>query len=150
MLSALTCDICGLRLISFRLMVSGLRLFSSWHRSTPSRRVWAKSKTCAESAVTRWFRGKTLQPISHRLHCLQYSIMRVQNWNEKLFQKIRHRQRKLDVETRSWARTLRDTWHPSFFFLSSRLKLTKPWLVCTSLVYNPHQLSYEYYYGNGL
>lgn len=52
-LFALTCDICGLRLISFRLMVSDLRLFSSWHRSTPSRRVWAKSKTCAESAVTR-------------------------------------------------------------------------------------------------
>lgn len=70
-----TCDICGLRLISFRLMVCGLRLFSSWHSSTPSRRVCAKSNTCAVSAVTRWFAGSTLQLISHVAHCLQYSML---------------------------------------------------------------------------
>lgn len=70
-----TCDICGLRLISFRLMVRGLRLLSSWHSSTPSRRVCARSNTCAVSAVTRWFSGSTLQPISHTAHCLQYSMM---------------------------------------------------------------------------
>lgn len=72
-----TWDICGLRLISFRLMVWGLRLFSSWHSSTPSRRVCAKSNTCAASAVTRWFAGSTLQLISHIAHCLQYSMLKV-------------------------------------------------------------------------
>lgn len=71
----LTCDICGRRLISFRLMVWGLRLLSRWHRRTPSRRVWAKSNTWAESHVTRWLAGSTLQFISHSAHCLQYSII---------------------------------------------------------------------------
>lgn len=55
-------------------MVWGLRLFSSWHSSTPSLRVCAKSNTCAVSAVTRWFTGSTLQLISHMAHCLQFSI----------------------------------------------------------------------------
>lgn len=70
-----TCDICGLRLISFRLMVLGFRLFSSWQSSTPSRRVCARSNTCALSAVTRWFEGSTLQLMSHIAHCLQYSML---------------------------------------------------------------------------
>lgn len=64
-------------------MVWGLRLFSSWHSSTPSRRVCAKSNTCAVSAVTRWFAGSTLQLISHIAHCLQYSMLREREVGEK-------------------------------------------------------------------
>lgn len=72
--SCSTCDIWGLRLISFKLMVWGRRLFRSWHSSTPSRKVCARSNTCALSATTRWFSGSTLQLISHIAHCLQYSM----------------------------------------------------------------------------
>lgn len=73
--SFLTCDICGRRLISFRLMVWGRRLLSRWQRRTPSRSVCAKSNTCADSHVTRWLAGSTLQLINHSAHCLQYSII---------------------------------------------------------------------------
>lgn len=74
-----TWDICGLRLISFRLMVCGFKLLSSWQSSTPSRSVWAKSNTWALSAVTRWVGGSTLQFISHNAHCRQYFISAFEN-----------------------------------------------------------------------
>lgn len=70
-----TCDICGRRLISFRLMLCARRLLSSWHSSTPSRSVCARSKTCADSHVTRWLGGSTLQPISQCAHCRQCSMV---------------------------------------------------------------------------
>lgn len=70
----LTCDIWGLKLISFRSTDPGDRLCNIWHRSTPSRRACAKSKTAAEGHTTRWFGGRTLQSINHRPHCLHSSI----------------------------------------------------------------------------
>lgn len=73
-LHGLTCDICGLKLISFRSTDPGERLCNIWHKSTPSRRACAKSKTAAEGHTTRWFGGRTLQSINHRPHCLHSSI----------------------------------------------------------------------------
>lgn len=73
--SFFTCDICGRKLISFRLIVCGRRLLSRWQSRTPSRRVCARSNTCADSHVTRWFAGSTLQFMSHSAHCRQYSII---------------------------------------------------------------------------
>lgn len=70
----LTCDIWGLKLISFRSTDPGERLCNIWHRSTPSRRACAKSKTAAEGHTTRWLGGRTLQSINHRPHCLHSSI----------------------------------------------------------------------------
>lgn len=70
----LTCDIWGLKLISFRSTDPGDRLCNIWHRSTPSRRACAKSKTTAEGHTTRWFGGRTLQSINHRPHCLHSSM----------------------------------------------------------------------------
>lgn len=70
----LTCDIWGLKLISFRSTDPGERLCNIWHRSTPSRRACARSKTAAEGHTTRWFGGRTLQSINHRPHCLHSSI----------------------------------------------------------------------------
>ncbi|TNN88402.1 hypothetical protein EYF80_001184 [Liparis tanakae] len=49
--------------------------YSHWQSSTPSRRVCAKSNTCAVSAVTRWLAGSTLQLISHIVQCLQSSML---------------------------------------------------------------------------
>lgn len=69
-----TCDIWGLKLISFRSTDPGERLCNIWHRSTPSRSAWAKSNTTAEGHTTRWFGGRTLQSINHRPHCLHSSI----------------------------------------------------------------------------
>lgn len=73
-LHRLTCDIWGLKLISFRSTDPGERLCNIWHRSTPSRSACAKSNTTAEGHTTRWFGGKTLQSINHRPHCLHSSI----------------------------------------------------------------------------
>lgn len=73
----LTCDIWGLKLISFRSTDPGERLCNIWHRSTPSRRACAKSKTAAEGHTTRWFGGRTLQSINHRPHCLHSSMVRL-------------------------------------------------------------------------
>lgn len=73
----LTCDIWGLKLISFRSTDPGERLCNIWHRSTPSRRACAKSKTAAEGHTTRWFGGRTLQSINHRPHCLHSSMARL-------------------------------------------------------------------------
>lgn len=70
----LTWDICGRKLISLRLMEWLRRLLSSWHSSTPSRSVCARSKTWAVSQVTRWLGGSTLQLISHCPHCFHGSI----------------------------------------------------------------------------
>lgn len=70
-----TCDIWGLKLICFRSTDPGDRLCNIWHKSTPSRSAWARSKTTAEGQTTLWFRGKTLQSISHRAHCLHSSIV---------------------------------------------------------------------------
>lgn len=75
----LTCDIWGLKLISFRSTDPGERLCNIWHRSTPSLRACAKSKTAAEGQTTRWFGGKTLQSINHRPHCLHSSITSLSN-----------------------------------------------------------------------
>lgn len=73
----LTCDIWGLKLISFRSTDPGERLCNIWHRSTPSRSACAKSKTAAEGHTTRWFGGRTLQSINHRPHCLHSSMVRL-------------------------------------------------------------------------
>ena len=70
----LTCDIWGLKLISFRSTDPGERLCNIWHRSTPSLRACARSKTAAEGHTTRWFGGRTLQSINQRPHCLHSSI----------------------------------------------------------------------------
>lgn len=71
---SLTCDIWGLKLISFRSTDPGERLCNIWHRRTPSLRAWAKSNTAEEGHTTRWFGGRTLQSINHRPHCLHSSI----------------------------------------------------------------------------
>ena len=73
-ISTLTWDIWGLKLISFRSTDPGERLCNIWHRRTPSRRACARSKTAAEGHTTRWFRGRTLQSINHRPHCLHSSM----------------------------------------------------------------------------